>query len=123
MQYMKWLDDKRTRPDLDFAGHAENNSILLRMGGVTLLHMGDNNDSGDLPWAVAKRNQGWNVDIVLYFAKSRTRSADMRKLWPKALLAKAHDHEFTHSWAPFNQGAFDYKLVWGEIVRFEMPEN
>lgn len=119
MQYMKWLNKERYQPDPK-GHHAENNSTILRLGGVTVLHMGDNNKAGALRWLAERKKEGWDVDIFFYLAKCQKRG-EIRKLWPKAFLTMTHTPEFTH--ALYGHVRYrkwcKYTPVWGEIFLFK----
>lgn len=97
-QYGSFLDAAMTIPNLTDPFNVENNCYMFRLNGKEILHFGDNNDVGVIPFLQQKMTAGWTPDIQFNLGQLAVALGAMFTPQHRFLT---HDLEFHHFGASF----------------------
>lgn len=120
-QYGGFLDPAQTIPDLNHPFNTSNNAFIFNLNGKDIVHFGDNNDAGIVPFLQEKMNAGWSPDLQMNLGHYHTTLAPMMNPQERFL---SHDLEFHHFGNAFlsllvnsNGPAHARRvLIWGEHI-------
>ncbi|MFT7619139.1 MAG: hypothetical protein ACI97A_002788 [Planctomycetota bacterium] len=120
-QYGAFLDAAQTIPDPDHPFNTSNNAFIFNLNGKDIVHFGDNNDSGIVPFLQTKLNEGWSPDLQMNLGHYHTTLAPMMNPEQRFL---SHDLEFHHFGNAFlsllvnpNGPSTNRRvLIWGEYI-------
>ncbi len=71
-----------------------NNVYALRMGGLNIVHFGDNNDVGVLPWLSSLAAMGMKPDLILMVSYL---GPQIQSITQAPLTLLGHEYEFGHA--------------------------
>ncbi len=92
-QYGSFLDPAMTIPNLNDPFNVENNAYLFRLNGKDIIHFGDNNDVGIVPFLSQKLLAGWTPDLQFNLGQLAT---TLEPMYTPQLRFLTHDLEFHH---------------------------